>query len=376
MKQSRNRLSSPTVWPTLTAAGLGLFLLWRWQRRQRQPTELAGQVVLITGASRGLGLLLAHEFAHAHCRLIICARDEQELAWAQRELEQAGAEVFALPCNVADEVQVNHLVTQAIGHYGRIDILVNNAGIIDVGPLQSTQLADFEQALDVMYWGMLYTIWAVLPQMRARGDGRIVNITSIGGKVSIPHLLPYSSAKFAAVGLSEGLRAELTREGIAVTTIVPGLMRTGSHLNASFKGDLAGEFTWFSLGASLPLISMDAQRAAEQIVMATCRREAVRILSLPALVLAYIHDLFPGFTNDTLGLINRLLPDGKGDLSQRRRGLEVQAALPPTHQRLQKLLTTWGRQAAERLHQYPLADDTTATLEWRATGNRQNVGSD
>ena len=109
--------------------------------------------------------------------------------------------------------------------------MVNNAGMIQVGPLATTTKEDFVTALDVMFWGTLYPTLAVLPQMRARGRGHIVNITSIGDLVSVPHLLPYTCAKFAAVGLSEGLRAELGPVGIRVTTVVPGLMRTGSYFS-------------------------------------------------------------------------------------------------------------------------------------------------
>jgi short-subunit dehydrogenase len=105
--------------------------------------------------------------------------------------------------------------------------LVNNAGVIQMGPVEDQSLEDFEEALGTMFYGVLMPIWSVLPQMISRGEGRIVNITSIGGKLSVPHLLPYNCAKFAAVGLSEGLRAELGRSKISVTTIVPGLMRTG-----------------------------------------------------------------------------------------------------------------------------------------------------
>lgn len=90
-----------------------------------------------------------------------------------------------------------------------------------------TATEDFAAALDVMCWGMLYPTLAVLPQMRARHSGRMRNITSIGGMVSVPHLLPYICAKFVTVGLSEGLRAELGQAGMHVTTIVPGLMHTG-----------------------------------------------------------------------------------------------------------------------------------------------------
>jgi len=117
-------------------------------------------------------------------------------------------------------------VDQVTQHFGRVDIVVNNAGIIQVGPMSTTTVEDFATALDVMFWGALYPTLAVLPQMRARRSGHIVNITSIGGMVSVPHLLPYTCAKFAAVGLSKGLRAELGQEGIHVTNVVPGSSRS------------------------------------------------------------------------------------------------------------------------------------------------------
>jgi short-subunit dehydrogenase len=115
---------------------------------------------------------------------------------------------------------------------------------------------------------------AALPVMREQSHGRIVTITSLGGKIAVPHLVPYCAAKFAAVGFSEGLRAELGRDPVTVTTVVPGLMRTGSHVQALFTGQADKEFTWFSLGASLPLVSMDAERAARQIVEGVRRRGA------------------------------------------------------------------------------------------------------
>src|SRR5690606_38187036 len=129
------------------------------------------------------------------CRLVICARDEVELARARADLRTRGAEVLAVPCDVGDREQVQHLIAAAYERYGRVDILVNNAGVIQVAPLEDQTLGDFERAMATMYWGMVYPTLAVLPLMRARGQGRIVNITSIGGKVSVPHLLPYSSAK-------------------------------------------------------------------------------------------------------------------------------------------------------------------------------------
>ena len=332
----------------LLAVGLGFVGYKLWQRQRL--AHLNGQVVLITGGSRGLGLALARAFAQEGCHLVLCARDAQELDRAREDIAQQGAAVLPLVCDVTDRAQVNQAVEAATRHFGRVDILVNNAGQIQVGPMPTTTVEDFEAALGVMFWGALYPTLAVLPQMRARRSGRIVNITSIGGKVGIPHLLPYTCAKFATVGLSEGLRAELGREGIYVTTIVPGLMRTGSHLNAEFRGQQEREYTWFSLGASLPLISMDADRAARQIVQATKRGEAERILSLPANLLERFHGLFPGTTSNVLHVVNRLLPQANGSASTGSiRGEEIRQR---QRSGFLNALTSRGNWAAERFHQY------------------------
>jgi len=198
-----------------------------------------------------------------------------------------------------------------------------------------------------MYWGTVYTSLAVLQHMRPRRSGRIVNITSIGGKVSVPHLLPYSSAKFAAVGFSEGLRAELAGTGISVTTVVPGLMRTGSHINAMFHGDAEREFSLFSLAASLPLVSMDAERAARSIVQATRRGDAELILSLPAKALALGHSLAPGLTTEALGLVSRaILPHDARVDAQPGYAAEEELDSPAV-----AALTTLGRRAAQRFGQ-------------------------
>ncbi len=330
------------------AAGVAGALLGREALARQREADLRGQVALITGSSRGLGFLLAEEFGRAGCKLAICARDERELERARADLARQGYDVLAVPCDVADRAQVERLVAETTRRFGRVDVLVNNAGIIQVGPLAAMTVHDFQTALDVMYWGVVYPTLAVLPQMGQRGYGRIVNVTSIWGKVAVPQLLPYDCAKFAAVGFSEGLRAEVARDGIVVTTIAPGLMRTGSHLNALFKGDQEQEYALFAPMASLPLISMDAERAARQIVQATRRGEAERILSLPASLLARFHGLFPGLTADLLGLANRVLPAGTSRANVP--GREVAERL---HSPVLTALTGWGQSAARRFHQYP-----------------------
>ncbi|HZU75288.1 MAG TPA: SDR family oxidoreductase [Dehalococcoidia bacterium] len=330
------------------AAALGGLAL---ASRVRRGERLSDQVALITGGSRGLGFLLARELTSEGCRVAICARDPAELERARQELAGAGADVLAVLCDVGERGQVERMVARVNEHYGRIDVLINNAGIIQVGPLDQMRVEDFQQALDVMFWGVVYPTLAVLPQMRARRSGRILTITSIGGKVSVPHLLPYGAAKFAAVGFSEGLRAELAREGITVTTIAPGLMRTGSHLNAGYKGKLNREFTWMSLGASLPVISMDAERAARQIVRALKRGEAERVLTVPARLLALFHGVAPGTTANILALVDRwVLPAPGGTEDHTVRGVEIEERYPSP---LRDRLTGLGRTAAERFHERP-----------------------
>jgi NAD(P)-dependent dehydrogenase (short-subunit alcohol dehydrogenase family) len=329
-------------------AATGAVLVGREIYRRWRMADLRGNVVLITGGSRGLGLAMAEEFARQGARLVICARDENELRMAEERLRALGAEVFAAPCDVADRAQVQKLIRTATERFGSIDVLVNNAGIITVGPLKSQTLEDFERSMDTIFWGTVYPTLEVLPQMLARRSGRIANITSIGGRVSVPHLLPYNCAKFATVGFSEGLRAELAKDNIKVTTAVPGLMRTGSYINAEMKGKQRAEYAWFSLSSSLPLLTAGAERAARRIVNGVRRGAAEVVITPQAQLASLIHGIAPGLTADVLGLINRLLPDEAGGSSERVRGREVESAVS------QSFLTALGKKAArEYQHQEP-----------------------
>src|SRR5207248_8031567 len=124
---------------------------------------------------------------------VLCARNQDELNSAKQDLAGFGTDVLTVPCDVSDREQVAGLIDKTIDYYGRIDVLLNNAGTIQVGPIHTMTLQDFERAMDVMFWGAVYTTLAALPHMRKRAQARIVNITSIGAKVSVPHLIPYSS---------------------------------------------------------------------------------------------------------------------------------------------------------------------------------------
>jgi NAD(P)-dependent dehydrogenase (short-subunit alcohol dehydrogenase family) len=267
-----------------------------------------GRVVLITGGSRGLGLLMARQWAMEGARLAILARDGDELQRAVEDLAARGAETLAIPCDVTDREQLRAAIDRVLQRYDRIDVLVNNAGVIQMGPLDHMSLDDFEESLAVHFWAPLHAMWEVIPHMRVRGEGRIVNISSIGGRIGVPHLVPYCAGKFALTGLSDAMRGELAEDGIKVTTIIPGLMRTGSHLNARFKGRNREEFAWFALLDATPLTSMDARRAARKIVEACRRGDARLTLTIQAKLAVLFDTIAPQLSADLMSLYNKALP--------------------------------------------------------------------
>jgi NAD(P)-dependent dehydrogenase (short-subunit alcohol dehydrogenase family) len=325
-----------------TAAGLGAACAARALVRWNRSITLDGKVVVITGGSRGLGLVLARELASQGAKLALCARDSAELERASRELVEAfGADVLAVPCDVTAPDQVEDFIQYVVDHYGRIDVLINNAGVIAAGPFEHMTPDDYRQALATHFWGPYHATTAALPSLRA-SRGRIVNIASVGGKVSVPHLLPYCASKFALVGFSEGLRAELAKDGVLVTTVAPGLMRTGSVRNALFKGRHRAEYALASLSASLPLLSIAAESAARKIVDACRHGDAELTISAPAKLLARCQGVFPGLTADLFGLIDRFLP-GPGGVGERSvRGADSTSRLSPSW------ATTLGDDAAVR----------------------------
>ena len=294
-------------------------ILRSWRR-----FPVRGKVALITGSSRGLGLALAEQFARAGARVVLSARDPEELERARRLLLERGAAqedaLLVLPCDVRDNDDVLALVREVERQWGRIDVLINNAGIISVGPVESQPLSIFEDSIRTNYMSMVHTTLAVLPSMLERRDGAIVNITSIGGKVAIPHLLPYSGSKFAAVGFSEGLHAEVRAKGIRVTTVTPGLLRTGSPRHAYVVGDREEEFRWFNLGDSTPGLARGAYEAAGRILQATETGETELSITPQAALMARFAQLAPALTASILSLVNRGLPQAKPQQWEPRSG--------------------------------------------------------
>ena len=291
--------------------------------------------------------MLARQLVDAGARVAIWARtaDDVEAAAAELRDRRKNATVLGLTCDVRDRDQIETAAETVRETWGRIDVLFNVAGIMEVGPLDAMTPADFHEAMDINCWGALNTVMTVLPVMRRQAWGRIVNVASIGGKRAVPHMLPYDVSKFALVGLSTGLRTELAKDGIVVSTVCPSLMRTGSPRNALFKGQNRAEYAWFSIGGSLPLISISAEQAASQILRACQYGDAevyvCNTLNLPVIAT----QLIPSLTTEVLSLVNRLLPP-MGGIGQRAAwGYESQSAFSPS------VLTALGDQAAARNNQ-------------------------
>ena len=284
------------------------------EMRRRRALDLEDRVVLITGGSRGLGLLMAREFGRLGARVILAARDEAELQRAQHDLRTQDISATILVADIATESQAQRVVADAVERHGRLDVLVNNAGVITVGPVDHMTVADFEEAMATHFWGPLHTMFAAIPHMRRSGGGRIVNISSIGGRIGLPHLAPYCASKFALTGVSMAMRAELARDKILVTTVCPGLMRTGSPFNAWFKGRYREEFAWFAIADSLPVISIDGRRAATKIVDAARHGDCELVVTWPARVAIAAAALAPHTFAHAMQLVNRALPAPTGVL--------------------------------------------------------------
>jgi len=329
------------------SAGIVLGMAASMLLGRRKPISIRGKTVFVTGGSRGLGLLLAQEFALRGAKIAISARDRSELHRAETQLLTITDQVLTLEADMTMREEVELAVHKIEQHFGSLDILVNNAGTICVGPVETMTIDDYRNSINTHFWGPYFASMAVLPSFQRRRRGRIVNISSIGGKIGVPHLVPYCVGKFALTGFSEGMRSELVKDNIYVTTVCPGLMRTGSPRNASFKSNNEAEYAWFSISDALPVISMSAKRAARRIVNACVRGEAEIVLSLPAKVAVKFHGLLPGTTTDVLGLMNVLLPPPGGIGSDVRTGKQSSSSASPSW------ITTLNEQAAQENNQVP-----------------------
>ena len=293
----------------LTAAGLACL--------PGKTFDYRDKVVLITGGSRGLGMALAAGFLQEGAKVGLLARDADELLLAQEllitRIESAHSSDFYLAaCDVTDKLALTTAIGQVKDHFGRLDVLVNNAGTIAVGPFETMERADYDALLNLQVHAVVDAVQAALPAFLRVGEGRVVNICSIGGQLPVPHMATYCAGKFALAGLSETMAAELAPHNIKVTTVYPGLMRTGSPIQAIFKGDTEKEYAWFQSGDVLPGVSVSADEAARHIIEGTRNGDAQVVFPLVTKLGILGHSLLP----ETFALIMRtaaaFFPKGQG----------------------------------------------------------------
>ena len=288
--------------------------------------SIKDKVAIVTGGSRGLGLEITRQICRRGGHVAILARNAEELARAQAELAASGGDVLPVQCDLLDAGQIQSAIEQTLKRFGKIDILINNAGIIEVGPLAHLKMEDFDRAMRLHFWAPYILTTQIVPHMRRNGGGRIVNISSIGGKVAVPHMAAYSASKFALTGFSDAIRTELSQDNIHVTTVNPGMMRTGSQGHAKFKGDHLAEYKWFAISSKLPFASISAERAARKIVAACQKGRPALIMPCSTYLLVVASALFPNLAGHVAKLVNRLLPsrvDQSGD--EARSGSEIRS---------------------------------------------------
>lgn len=326
MERAR-RVASFALGAAAVAAGA---LLARRALYEADLARLRRRVVLITGGSRGLGFALARELAAAGAHVTIAGRDRATLRRAEETLAAARIEVHAVRCDIRDPDDAAALVARVEERAGPIDVLINVAGVIQVGSVWDQSLDDFRESIDTHVYGPLHVMRAVLPSMRRRGEGRIANVASIGGLVGVPHLAPYAAGKFGLVGLSQAYAAEVAPDGIAVTTICPGLMRTGSPDNAFFKGNARAEYGWFTISDSMPVLSASTEHAVRTIVRAIVHRKPYVAITVWTRLAQIANALAPSLTTRILALVARILPPPLGDASVKRMGRESHSKLAPS----------------------------------------------
>jgi short-subunit dehydrogenase len=189
-----------------------------------QSISLANKVVLITGASSGIGAALAEFLARQHSgiRLVLASRNQSLLEAVATKCRENRAEVLIIPTDLSQIEQVQALANKAIAHYGQVDVLVNNAGYGQMGPIELIPPAAAREQFAVNFHAPLVLSQALIPQMRSQGGGKIVNVSSLGGRIPFPTAGMYSSSKFALEALSDVMRMELKTFNIQVSVVEPG----------------------------------------------------------------------------------------------------------------------------------------------------------
>jgi len=237
------------------------------------------QVVVITGGGRGIGRATALEFAAEGATCVLAGRRMDALNIAAEECRKSGGKAEVVHCDVMQDQDLQHLAGWTAGTLGRIDVLVNNAGVVTGGRIDEIEKEDIGRMVGVNIWAPLRLTQLVVPHMRARKRGTIVNLSSMAGRVGVPYYAPYSASKYAMRGFSESLRRELKPEGIHVMAVYPGGTATDMMENV--------EFERFGMGVAT------AQQVGRAIVNGVRWRIPEVFIGISESIAAHVNDLMP-----------------------------------------------------------------------------------
>ncbi len=252
--------------------------------------DFKNKVVLITGASSGIGKQTAIEFAKLGSNIILVARRKNKLEQVENELKQFNVNTLVCVCDVSKKDQVEELSKTVLQKFNSIDILVNNAGFAIYGSVSDLSIDEIESQMETNYFGMIYCVKNFLPLMLKKKSGHIVNVASVAASFGLPGIASYCASKFAMLGFSEGLKHELSGTGVGITVVSPIMVKTDFFNHPSFK--------------KIPkptLTSLESETVAKAILKAanSCRLEIIT----PSIVriAVWLKHTFPYFINPILG---------------------------------------------------------------------------
>jgi len=267
-----------------------IFFFWEAVMKQN---AFQDQVVIVTGASSGIGKSLAVQLAAQGAKVAIAARRVGQLEEVAKECRSRGGDVLVIPTDVSDEAQCKALVERTIEAFGGLDMLINNAGLAVVARLEDYSNLDlFKHTMDVNFYGAVYCTYYALPYLKQR-SGRILGISSLGGKIHAPYNSAYTSSKYAMHGFFDSLRIELIRHKVSVTVICPYWVVTGFHEAQLDKDGIPRGPRGRGIYNEK---MMTAERCAEIILQAAYRRKRELVMG-PGSLLAWLKLLAPGMVD-------------------------------------------------------------------------------
>lgn len=253
--------------------------------------SLRNQTIIVTGASSGIGKMMALHVARREARVVLAARSATELNELAQAINEAGGQALAVPTDVTSAADVQQLIARTVEHFGAVDVLINNAGYGVFAPIEQAEFRDIEGMMNVNYGGTLRCIHAVLPVMRRQGHGHIVTVASVAGLMSTPNMGAYSASKHAVVAAIQALQIELMGSPIKCSLICPGPIDTPFFANADYE-----QMSRFAKMFGL----LDPDDVVQIVAHVVQHPRTLRIIPRTFHVLAIVYRLFPFLTKRLL----------------------------------------------------------------------------